>query len=156
MRQGVRQAQTVAHGGLGWEEGDVAQRFAPLTRESVTPQAWQALMGSIGQYDVTALLPQVRSPTLVLHRRQLRFPAVDIARGLASRVPDARLGLLEGTSAPPFLGDTEAVLQAIDEFLGEGEKTARDLPSGTAVILFADIVDSTRLTEHLGDAAFRE
>jgi class 3 adenylate cyclase len=30
------------------------------------------------------------------------------------------------------------------------------LPSGTAVILFADIVDSTALTERLGDSAFRE
>ena len=29
------------------------------------------------------------------------------------------------------------------------------LPSGTAVILFADIADSTAITERLGDAAFR-
>src|SRR5207249_11097898 len=29
------------------------------------------------------------------------------------------------------------------------------LPTGTAIILFADIVDSTALTERLGDAAFR-
>ena len=31
-----------------------------------------------------------------------------------------------------------------------------DMPSGTAIILFADIVDSTALTERLGDTAFRE
>jgi class 3 adenylate cyclase len=31
-----------------------------------------------------------------------------------------------------------------------------EAPSGTAIILFADIVDSTRLTEELGDTAFRE
>ena len=30
------------------------------------------------------------------------------------------------------------------------------MPSGTAVILFADIVDSTGLTERMGDTAFRE
>src|SRR4030066_906539 len=30
------------------------------------------------------------------------------------------------------------------------------LPSGTAIILFADIVDSTALTERMGDAAFRD
>ena len=29
-------------------------------------------------------------------------------------------------------------------------------PSGTVIILFADIVDSTSLTERMGDAAFRE
>jgi class 3 adenylate cyclase len=32
---------------------------------------------------------------------------------------------------------------------------AAPLPSGTAIILFADIVDSTSLTESMGDAAFR-
>ena len=97
----------------------------------------------------------MRSPTLVLHRRQTRWPEVDVARGLSSRIPDARLALLEGESPLPQLGDTESVLAAIDEFLGEGEPAAAPLPSGTAVILFADIVDSTALTERLGDAAFR-
>ena len=46
----------------------------------------------------------------------------------------------------------------IDAFLREGEERAAatpELPSGTAIILFADIVDSTALTERLGDAAFR-
>ncbi len=42
------------------------------------------------------------------------------------------------------------------EFLREGEEAPPELPSGTAIILFADIVDSTALTEQLGDAAFRE
>src|SRR5438552_17897481 len=45
----------------------------------------------------------------------------------------------------------------IGEFLreGEGSTKSHNLPSGTAVILFADIADSTALTERLGDAAFR-
>jgi class 3 adenylate cyclase len=49
------------------------------------------------------------------------------------------------------------VLQAIDEFLGEGAEAAAtpELPEGMAVILFADIVGSTALTEEMGDAAFR-
>src|SRR5437899_10953078 len=47
--------------------------------------------------------------------------------------------------------DTDAILTAVEGFLGGGE----DLPSGTAVILFADIADSTALTERLGDSAFR-
>src|SRR3990172_13407247 len=50
-----------------------------------------------------------------------------------------------------------AVARAIDEFLGEGEPAATlELPSGTAIILFADIADSTALTERVGDTAFRE
>jgi class 3 adenylate cyclase len=36
-----------------------------------------------------------------------------------------------------------------------GDAASTELPSGTAIILFADIADSTALTERLGDAAFR-
>jgi class 3 adenylate cyclase len=51
----------------------------------------------------------------------------------------------------------EAAASAIDEFLSEGEEAEpkAELPEGMAVILFADIVESTSLTEELGDAAFR-
>jgi len=65
-----------------------------------------------------------------------------------------------GVSAAPFFGDVERVLGAVEEFLGHGRRAAPPeasrLPSGTAVILFADIADSTALTERLGDTAFRE
>ncbi len=40
--------------------------------------------------------------------------------------------------------------------IGGADRAPPALPSGTAVILFADISDSTALTERLGDAAFRE
>ncbi len=77
------------------------------------------------------------------------------ARSLAAGIPNARLKLLEGSSA----GFTDDFVSATDEFLREGLQAAQrepDVPSGTAVILFADIADSTALTERLGDAAFRE
>jgi len=55
-------------------------------------------------------------------------------------------------------GDWEAAAQTIVEFLSGGEEAEpkTELPEGMAVILFADIVESTALTERLGDAAFRE
>jgi class 3 adenylate cyclase len=85
---------------------------------------------------------------------------VDIATGLASRIPDARLVLLEGASAIPFLGDTGALSRAIDDFLGEGESApARAQPvaaGGLCTILFTDVEGSTVLTQRLGDAKARE
>ena len=147
--------ETLAHHNFGWSEGEPAHRWAAVIRESVTPEAFREASKAQREWDVTGLLPQVQSPTLVLHRRQIPFPTVDTARGLASRIPDARLVLLEGSSGGAYMGDVEAVLTAIDEFLGEGEEAAAPLPSGTAVILFADIADSTALTERMGDAAFR-
>jgi class 3 adenylate cyclase len=68
-------------------------------------------------------------------------------RVLASRIPEARLVTVDDVAVE------------IDAFLREGEVSdgseSVDVPSGTAVIFFADIVDSTSLTERLGDAAFR-
>ena len=57
------------------------------------------------------------------------------------------------------LWTNEEYQHAIQEFLKEPDPptigTYKGSDSGTAVILFADIVDSTALTERLGDAAFR-
>ena len=97
-------------------------------------------------------------PTLVLHRRQFRLGGIGLARELASKIQDARLAVLEGASVASWMDDTERAVTAIDEFLGEGAEadTKTELPEGMAVILFADIADSTALTEQLGDTAFRE
>jgi class 3 adenylate cyclase len=151
--------ETSAHSLLGWSAGEPARRYAGLIRESITQQTLQAAIRAINEYDVTSLLPQVRSPTLVLHRRQYGLD-VDVARGLASRIPDARLVLLEGESGAPYLGDVEAVLAAIDEFLGEGEEAPAvgEPPAAGAfrTVLFTDVEGSTALTQRLGDAKARE
>ncbi len=152
--------ETAAHAVLGWSEGEPARQFAALMRECVMPEAARASIAASNEFDVAALLPQVKSPTLVLHRRQYPMLDVDVARGLASRIPDARLALLEGTSIAPFLGDAGAVLDAIDEFLGEGEEAAAGAEpaaeGGMVTILFTDMEGSTALTQRLGDARARD
>ncbi len=151
--------ETVAHVVFGWSAGEEARRFAAFMRECAAPEAMRAAREASQHFDVAPLLPQVRMPTLVLHRRQVAFPQVDVARGLASRIPDARLAVLEGTSAMPWVGDVEAVLSAIDEFLGEGEEAAAGAgPAAGAfrTILFTDVEGSTALTQRLGDAKARE
>ena len=150
--------ETSAHIGLGWSDDESARRYAAFMRECVTPEVAAAAYRAITTFDVTGLLPQVQSPTLVLHRAQVALLlSVDSAREVAARIPDARLVMLEGESAALQVGDWESVIAAIDEFLGESEEAEpkAELPEGMAVILFADIVDSTALTEELGDAAFR-
>ena len=151
--------ETIAHVAFGWSEGEQARRFAALIRESTTPEAVEMGISALDEFDVTAFLPQVTAPTLVLHRREVPYPAVDVARDLASRIPDARLALLEGASVLPYLGDMETVATAIDEFLGEGEEAAAVAePTLGAVhtILFTDMEGSTSLTQRLGDAKAQE
>ena len=113
---------TCAHLALGWPAGEVGRHAAQRLRESVSPEAARAALEAMGTFDVTELLPRLKVPTLVLHRNDIPWLPVSIARELASRIPDARLSILEGESTAPYLGDTEAAASAIDEFLDEGKE----------------------------------
>jgi len=147
--------ETMGHILLGFSEGKPAHQTAELYRESVTRQALRAAVAALRQFDVTDLLSRVRAPTLVLHRRQVRLLDVDVARHLASHIPDARLLLQEGDILSPSLGDTEAAFRAIDEFLGEGEKSVAgaEAPAAGAfrTVLFTDVAGSTSMMHRLGD-----
>ncbi len=152
--------EMVAHVLLGWSAGEPAHRFAELMQESITQETSRASLGAAMQFDVTALLPELRVATLVVQRRQVAFPDVDIARGLASRIPDARLLVIEGESILPAVGDVDRVLTALGEFLDEGEEVAAGAAPVEAgafrTILFTDVEGSTALTQRLGDARARE
>jgi class 3 adenylate cyclase len=145
---------------LGFSEGKPAHQTAELYRESVTRQALRAAVAALRQFDVTDLLPRVRAPTLVLHRRQVRLFDVDVARHLASHIPGARLLLQQGDILNAAQGDVEAVASAIDEFLGDSEPApaGAEPPAagGLCTILFTDVEGSTALTQRLGDAKARE
>src|SRR3990172_1074799 len=147
--------EALAHMLLGWSEGEPARRFAALVRESITQEDLQRVLPAISDWDTRPLLPHVKAPTLVLQRREA-IPGVTAATGLASRIPGARLALLEGESLAPYLGDSEAVLTAVNEFLGEAEpaaaSTARAPAGGLVNILFTDMEGSTTLPQRLGDA----
>ena len=153
--------EATAQAAFGWSASEEAHRYAAYLRECTTPETAHAIFNALLGFDVTSVLSQVRSPTLIIQRRQVAlFPGVEVAKDLASGIPDARLALLEGASLFPWMGDMEAVLAAIDEFLGEGEQTpARAEPAAAGAfrtILFTDVEGSTALTERLGDAKARE
>ncbi|OGO46954.1 MAG: hypothetical protein A2W34_06295 [Chloroflexi bacterium RBG_16_64_32] len=152
--------ETAAHVAFGWSEGEQARGAAEHYRETITQEAMQAFIRAMRGVDVTDILPQVRSPTLVLHRRLAHFHGVSIATDLASRIPDARLSLVEGTSPAFDVGNVEEVLRAIDEFLDEGGEHAAgaEPPEASAfrTVLFTDVEGSTALTQRLGDAKARD
>jgi class 3 adenylate cyclase len=153
-------SETIAHTLLGWSEGEPAHRYAALMRECIAPDTMKAALVAIGEFDVADVLSQVKVPTLVLHRRQLSWLSADVARGLASRIPDARLAILEGGSGAVFLGDTGAVMRSIRGFLGEGEEPAARVEPPEAgafrTVLFTDVEGSTAFTQRLGDAKAQE
>jgi class 3 adenylate cyclase len=152
--------ETIAHIIAGFSKGVPSHQAAERYRESVPRDSFLASASAFRQFDVAAILPDVKSPTLVLHRRQFRLLDVSIARQLASGIPDARLALQDGDILNPWSGDTKAALTAIDSFLSEGEDVPEVAgvagPSGLVTILFTDMEGSTSLTQRLGDAKAQE
>jgi pimeloyl-ACP methyl ester carboxylesterase len=63
------------------------------------------------------VLPSIRVPTLVLHRRGDRCLKVEEGRYLASRIPGATFVELSGEDHLPFLGDQDEMLVQIERFL---------------------------------------
>jgi pimeloyl-ACP methyl ester carboxylesterase len=110
--------ETAAHVLRGWSAGDSARKLATLLRAAAAPETVHALYRVVPSIDVSDLLPEVRCPTLVLHRREVTWLPVERATELASRIPGARLVVLEGNSMAPWAGDIDAVARTVDEFLG--------------------------------------
>jgi class 3 adenylate cyclase len=143
--------------------GDPAETvaFTKLQRIATRGDVAARMLEAILSIDVTAALKDVRAPTLVVHRRGDLLHPFNLARELASRIPDARLEPLEGDIYPPWWGDSDAILNAIDAFLeqdiGGGEDAeTQATPSGLVTILFTDMEGSTALTQRLGDARAQE
>jgi len=149
--------ETMALVTFGWSQADQARNYAQALRESLSPEALEALSQQ-PLLDSTALLSQVRAPTLVLHRRGVQTPTADAARKVAAHISNARFVTLDGDSSIPYVGDMAAVLRAVDDFLGtsNAEPAAPTAAGGMMTLLFTDIEDSTNLTQRLGDAQAQE
>ena len=135
------------------EPEDVAA-FSQLSRVAADAETAARLLEEIMSMDVTPVLPEVRVPTLVLHRRKDRIHPLDVAREIAALIPDAQLKVLEGKIFYPWLGDTDAVLDAILPFLGEEfeRPETHTTQGGLLIVLFTDMESSTAITQRLGDA----
>jgi pimeloyl-ACP methyl ester carboxylesterase len=124
-------------------------------RAAASPGTAAALLHVNTQIDIRAVLPTIRVPTLVLHRRDETWVNVHYGRYAATHIPGATLVELEGTDHYPWEQDSEAVLGEIQEFL-TGERSEPDDDRVLATVLFTDIVDSTATAAGVGDRAWRE
>lgn len=106
------------------------------------------------QIDVRGLLPAIRVPTLILHRSGDRRFEVGGSRYLAGRTPGAKLVELPGDDHLVFTGDSEAILDEIEEFL-TGSRHLAEPTRVLATVLFTDVVDSTRRAAQIGDTRWR-
>jgi class 3 adenylate cyclase/pimeloyl-ACP methyl ester carboxylesterase len=99
--------------------------------------------------DVRSLLPSVSARTLVLHREGNRFANLGAGRYLAEHIPNAKLVVLPGDDHIFFVGDTDALVDEIEEFL-TGARSGADGDVRTMTVLFTDIVASTEQQARVG------
>jgi DNA-binding CsgD family transcriptional regulator len=116
-----------------WGTGDALQLYGPSVaddprmrrwwaayqRFAATPGAVSASLRMQLVVDMRATLPQIRAPTLIIHRRDDMLIPVTCARYMAAHIPNSRYLELPGYDHMYWLGDQDATLSAIRDFLSE-------------------------------------
>ncbi len=90
--------------------------WARMLRLGSSPRCMHAVLHTLALSDVRALLPQVRVPTLVLHRTGDRAVRVEAGRHVANAIPGAQWRELPGTAHWWWLGETAPIIEAIKGF----------------------------------------
>ncbi len=116
--------ESLSQAALGWQDAGAARQWAAVVRAATNWDALRALLNARSGWDVLALLPQVKTPTLVLFDR--RNALVDEARNreVAAGIPDSQLLGVDGDAGMPDV----AAVRAIERFLA-GRPSARVAPT---------------------------
>jgi class 3 adenylate cyclase/pimeloyl-ACP methyl ester carboxylesterase len=129
--------------------------FARMQRLAASPGEARIISRAMVDLDVREVLPRIRVPTLVMHRPRELVWDVRHSRYLAEHIPGARYVELEGIDSFPFVGDSDAILEEVEEFL-TGVRGGGELARALLTVMFTDIVDATARAAELGDRRWRD
>jgi class 3 adenylate cyclase len=151
-----------------WGEGAFVSLFAPgragdqrfvewwtrFERACMSPSMARQLVDLNQRADLSAVLPAIRVPTLLLHLRDNPLVPLESGREAAALIPGARFIEAAGTDVYMWPGADDPEADLIEEFL-TGRRRQR-LPERTlATVLFTDLVGSTDRAAQLGDSRWR-
>jgi pimeloyl-ACP methyl ester carboxylesterase/DNA-binding CsgD family transcriptional regulator len=100
----------------------VREHWVRFQREAATPEI-SAKLFNMASADLGDVVSGLRVPTVVMHRRGDLVWPFDRGRMLAAVIPNARFVPLDGDVHVPYYGDTEPVLRALAEVLGDGDES---------------------------------
>jgi len=129
--------------------------FARTQRLAVSPREARTIAKATADLDVRHVLGDIAVPTLVMHRPAEQVWDVRHSTYLAEHIPGARFVELDGVDSFPFLGDSDAIVEEIEEFL-TGWRGRGELTRALLTVMFTDIVDATAHAARLGDARWRD
>jgi class 3 adenylate cyclase/alpha-beta hydrolase superfamily lysophospholipase len=127
------------------------ERYQRMTASPATAEAQLRIMLAS---DCRHALAAIHVPTLVIHRTEMATIPLEHGRYLAEHIEGAKLVELPGADVPIFAGDTDAIIDAIEEFV-TGHPAVRVPDRAFATVLMTDIVESTDLAVRLGDTEWR-
>ena len=92
--------------------------FTDYQRQASSAETAAELLTACYDVDVVDRLGDITAPTLVLHREDDRAAPLKQSQLIASRIQGARLVELPGRSHLPYIGDVDALVVQIRQFLG--------------------------------------
>jgi pimeloyl-ACP methyl ester carboxylesterase len=131
------------------------QSWARFERLAVSPGGMKALVRMLHETDARQALSLIRVPTLIVHRQGDQIAHVEGARYIAERIPGAKYVELPGSDHFAWVGNTDAILDEIEEFL-TGVRHRPEPDRVLATVMFTDIVGATERAATLGDRRWRE
>jgi class 3 adenylate cyclase/pimeloyl-ACP methyl ester carboxylesterase len=135
-------------------DATLANWLARVQRLAASPGEARQLLASAIDLDVRDALPRIQVPTLVMARTGDRSWDLRHSHYLAQNIPGARYVEMEGVDSFPFIGDSEAILEEVEEFLTGARQ--HEVTRALRTVLFSDIVDSTARAAQLGDGRWRD
>jgi class 3 adenylate cyclase len=136
------------------EDERLAAQIARHDRHFMAPSTAGDWILVESETDVTAVLPALRCPTLILDYEQSPSGAAQ-SRYVHSRIPGADLHLLPGDNYALPYGDRAQIVEAVEEFIGR-KRAAETAATVLATVLFTDIVGSTERQAVAGDQEWAE
>ena len=136
------------------EDMEYQSAGARYLRTATSPGRASSMMRHNVDLDARSALASVRVPTLVLASNNNYIPVTQ-SRYLAENIAGARFIELPWSDLNIFAGDSELVMDEVEEFL-TGAKRQVSIDRVLSTVLFTDIVGSTEHASAIGDRKWKE
>jgi class 3 adenylate cyclase len=147
---------TELFGATGFGPGRAESRDQGAYMRACIGPDFFANMERLAAIDATEAAPRIAAPTLIIHHRDLRYVTEEMTRDLASRIPDARLTVVDGLWADDPVGLARRMAAFVNAGMGKQIVSERDTASGVRTVLFTDLVGHTEMMQRLGDTRGRD
>jgi hypothetical protein len=155
----------LAHWAVGFKDAELAKSIAKGFKIGMSAQDYIMAVEAIRSMDVSALLPQIAAPTLVVVDQTTVLAVPDAGRTIASAIPGSQFVSVRGprratqavidfTAAKSEPAGNAFLGHLVQDLVRDAEKSREAITFRT--VLFTDLVGHTEMMSRLGDARGRD